>query len=612
MLDNLRHLLIGPPLPTQRLAHERLNKVRALAAFSPDALSSIAYANQEIYLGLVVAGSIGLYYAWPIGIAITILLGVLALSYYQTVHAYPSGGGSYTVARENLGALPGLIAAAALLIDYVLTAAVSLTAGVAAIASAFPALWPYRVELALVLLVIITVANLRGLRETGTLMAFPVYLFLGVYLPMLAIGLVRAVVEGPGSLELNAPSPIVAVTPFLILHTFAAGCTALTGIEAISNGVPAFKPPQTKNAGITLIVMALLMGILFVGSIGLMQYLAVVAGPDETILSALARRVLGYGVPYFIVQTATLLILAVAANTSFADFPRVASILARDGYLPHQFSQLGDRLVFSNGMIALAAVTGALIALFNGDAHALIPLFAVGVFLAFTLSQAGMVVHWIRQRGRAWQAKALANGLGMLTTLVTLLVVAVSKFVDGAWIVVVLIPVFVLVFHTIHNHYQEVARQLTLRGLPPSLKSLTAPRVVLPISGVHRGVLEALRYARSISNRVTAVYVEIDHDTAEKVRREWETWAPDVPLAVVPSPYRSTIGPLLEFLEQTDREHNDGLYATVVLPEFIPAHRWQYLLHNQTAWLLKLALIYQRRRFHHPRVIVDVPFYLRD
>ncbi len=612
MLDNLRHLLIGPPLPTQRLATERLNKVRALAAFSPDALSSIAYANQEIFLGLVVAGSLGLYYAWPIGIAITLLLGVLALSYYQTVHAYPGGGGSYTVARENLGPLPGLIAAAALLIDYVLTAAVSLTAGVAALASAFPGLWPYQVELALALLVVILLANLRGLRETGTLMAIPVYFFLIAYLPMLAIGVIKAIGSGPVPLESTAPAALVTLTPVLILHTFAAGCTALTGIEAISNGVPAFKPPETRNAGVTLIVMALLMGVLFVGSIGLTQYLGVVAGPDETILSALARQILGTSLPYYIVQIATLLILAVAANTSFADFPRVASILARDGYLPHQFSQLGDRLVFSNGMIALALVTGGLIVAFNGDAHALIPLFAVGVFLAFTLSQAGMVMHWMKQRGRAWRAKAAINGLGTFTTLVTLLVVGISKFVDGAWIVVLLIPVFVLGFRTIHRHYQEVARELTLRGLPPSLKPLAAPRVVLPISGVHRGVLEALRYAHSISNHVTAVYVESNHATAEQVRREWDTWASDVPLIIVPSPYRSTIGPLLEFLERTDREHNDGQYATVVLPEFIPARRWQYLLHNQTAWLLKLALVYQRRRFRHPRVIVDVPFYLRD
>jgi amino acid transporter len=612
MLDNLRHLLIGPPLPTQRLAAERLNKVRALAAFSPDALSSIAYANQEIFLGLVVAGAAGLHYAWPIGLAITVLLSVLALSYYQTVHAYPGGGGSYTVARENLGALPGLIAAAALLIDYVLTAAVSLTAGVAAIASAFPELWPYRVEIALALLVIITVANLRGLRETGTLMAFPVYFFLFVYLSMLAIGLVKAIGSRPIPLESTAPEPLVMLTPFLILHTFAAGCTALTGIEAISNGVPVFKRPESRNAGITLIVMAALMAVLFLGSIALAQYFAVVAGSQETILSALARQVLGFGLPYVVVQLATLLILAVAANTSFAGFPRLGSILARDGYLPHQFSQLGDRLVFSNGMLALAGLTGVLIIAFDGDSHALIPLFAVGVFLAFTLSQAGMVIHWFKQRGRAWHVKALINGLGMLTTLVTLLVVAISKFGEGAWIVALLIPLIVAAFEIVRGHYQEVARELTLRGLPPSLKPLAPPRVVLPISDVHRGVIAALRYARSISDNVSAVYVEVNPISTEKVRREWETWAPDVPLVVVPSPYRSTIGPLLEYLEQTDHEHNDGLYATVVLPEFIPARRWQYLLHNQTAGLLKLALIYQRRRFRHPRVVVDVPFYLRE
>ena len=612
MLDNLRHFFIGPPLPTQRLATERLNKVRALAAFSPDALSSIAYANQEIFLGLVVAGSIGLHYAWPIGIAISVLLGVLALSYFQTIYAYPNGGGSYTVARENLGALPGLITAAALLIDYVLTAAVSLTAGVAAIASAFPELWPYRVEIALGLLVIITVANLRGLRETGTLMAIPVYFFLIAYLSMLAIGLAKAIGGGPIPIESTAPDAIATLTPFLILHTFAAGCTALTGIEAISNGVPVFKWPESRNAGITLIVMAVLMAVLFLGSIALTQYFAVVAGSQETILSALARQVLGFGLPYVIVQVATLLILAVAANTSFAGFPRLASILAQDGYLPHQFSQLGDRLVFSNGMIALAGLTGVLIVTFNGDSHALIPLFAVGVFLAFTLSQAGMVVHWIKARGRSWQVKALINGLGMLTTLVTLLVVGLSKFGEGAWIVALLIPLIVVGFETVRGHYQEVARELTLRGLPPSLKPLVPPRVVMPISGVHRGVLEALRYARSISDNVTAVYVEVNPTVTEKVQREWETWAPDVHLVVVASPYRSTIGPLLDFIEQTDHDHNDGQYATIVLPEFIPAHRWQFLLHNQTAALLKLALIYKRRRFRHTHVIVDVPFYLRD
>ncbi|MGC9025415.1 MAG: APC family permease, partial [Chloroflexia bacterium] len=406
-MRSLRELVLGSPLPTGRLAMERLDKVRALAVFSPDALSSIAYANQEIYLGLAVAGAAGLRYSFPIALAITGLLLVLALSYFQTIHAYPGGGGSYTVARENLGAGFGLVAAAALLVDYLLTAAVSLTAGVAAMASAFPALWPYRTGLALLLLLIITLANLRGVRETGTLMAVPVYFFLASYLAMLAVGVVRALLEGPVSFASTAPPPAQPVSAFLILHTFAAGCTALTGIEAISNGVPAFRPPQSRNAGITLLVMALLMGTLFLGSIGLTQYFGVVAGPGETILSALAHRLFGSGWPYFLVQSALLLVLAIAANTSYADFPRLASILARDGYLPRQLSQLGDRLVFSNGIVLLGGLAGLLIILFGGDTHALIPLFAVGVFLAFTLSQAGMVVHWIRWRGPGWLPKAM-------------------------------------------------------------------------------------------------------------------------------------------------------------------------------------------------------------
>lgn len=611
MLSRIHELLIGPPLPTQQLGGQRLNKVRALAAFSPDALSSIAYANQEIFLGLVVAGAAGLVYSWAIGLAIAALLIMVALSYSQTVQAYPTGGGSYTVARENFGAQAGLIAAAALLIDYVLTAAVSLTAGVAAIASAFPGLWAYRVELALFFLVLITLANLRGLRESGTLMAVPVYLFLAAFLGMLAVGLVRALLSDPGSFQATAPPAQERVSTFRLLHTFASGCTALTGVEAISNGVPAFRPPEARNANRTLIVMAILMGTLFLGSIGLTQYFAVVAGPDETILSALARRILGSSGPYVVVQMATLLILVVAANTSFAGFPRLMSILAQDGYAPRQLSFLGDRLVFANGMIVLAGLTGVLIVGFKGDSHALIPLFAVGVFIAFTLSQAGMVVHWLRLRGPGWRVKALINGIGALATMATLIVVAISKFLEGAWIVMLMLPLLVMAFRTVKNHYQEIAQELTLHGLPPDIKPLPPPRVVLPVSGVHRGVIGALRYARSISDRVTAVYVEVNPGDAERVRREWEQWGQGVPLVVVPSPYRSIVGPLLEFLEQTDREHNDGQLASVLLPEFVPARWWQHLLHNQTAWLLKLALLYRRRRFGKVRAIIDVPMYLK-
>jgi amino acid transporter len=611
MFAHLKDFLIGPPLPTRQLGEKKLNKIRALAAFSPDALSSIAYANQEIYLGLLIAGSAGLVWASPIGLAIVIVLMIAAISYYQTIHAYPSGGGSYIVARSNLGTFPGLVAAGALLIDYVLTAAVSLTAGVAAIASAFPILWPHRVTFALILLGFIMLINMRGLRETGTLMSIPVYLFLFTYLPMLIYGFFVLWRDGPGTLAVTAPVASQPFTLFLLLHAFATGCTALTGIEAISNGVPAFKHPESDNAGKTLIVMAVLMGVLFLGSIGLTQYLAVIAGPQETILSALARRVLGNGPFYFIIQTTTLLILTVAANTSFADFPRVAAILAKDGFLPRQFTGLGDRLVFVNGIFMLAGATAVLIIAFNGDSHSLVPLFAVGAFLAFTLSQSGMVLHWWRERGPHWQLKMVANSIGALATGLTLFVVGITKFREGAWITIILIPGLVMMFLKVRAHYQEVAKELSLHGVPPSLKPVSASRVVIPISGVHRGIVDAVDFARGITNNVTAVYVELEPGDAEEVRKRWNHLWPDVPLVVVTSPYRSIIQPIIDFLDETDIQHNDGQQAAVVLPEFVPVKWWQALLHNQTAWLLKAALLYHRRKLGGQRVIIDVPYYLR-
>jgi len=611
MLNKFKDLITGPPLPTQQLESKRLNKFRALAAFSPDALSSIAYANQEIYLGLVVAGSVGLSLAWPIGLAITLLLIVVALSYYQTIQGYPSGGGSFIVARENLGVIPGVIAGAALLIDYLLTAAVSLTAGMDAIASAFPALWPYRVEMALGVLLVITLINLRGIQESGTVMAVPVYIFLFTYLGMLVYGGIQALTAGSIPLTITAPTASQPVTLILLLHTFSAGCTALTGIEAISNGVPSFKPPEIRNAGRTLIIMAILMGTLFISSIGLTQYLAVVAGPQETILSALARRLLGTSFAYYVIQASTMLILAVAANTSFAGFPRLAAILSRENFLPRQFSNLGDRLVFSNGIGYLAAGTALLIVLFRGNTHALIPLFAVGVFMAFTFSQAGMVVHWLRLRGSRWWGKALINGFGMLVTAATLIIVTISKFSQGAWITILLIPLIVTVFLSIRRHYQSVARQLSLNGLPPSLLPPPTPRVVVPISGVHRGVIEAVNFARSISDDVIALYIELEPGDCKNVKKDWESWWPDVPLVVKQSPYRSIISPLIDFLDETDLEHNDGQQAIVILPEFIPVHWWQGLLHNQAGWLIKAALLYRRRQHGYQQVIIDVPYHLR-
>jgi amino acid transporter len=533
MRDRIRHLLLGPPLPTRRFMYEKLGKVRGLAAFSPDALSSIAYANQEIFLGLSLAGGIGLSYSTPVALAITVLLSLVALSYLQTIHAYPSGGGSYAVARENLGTRLGLIAAASLIIDYMLTAAVSLTAGAAAIASAFPELWPYRVELSLLFLSVITLLNLRGLREMGLSMAFPVYLFLIGYMSMLAYGLILLVSHGPASLTAVAPKATQPLTLFLLLHAFSAGCTALTGIEAVSNGVPAFKPPEAKNAGRTLIIMAALMGILFLGSVGLTQALAVVPNPRETILSALARRLLGDSPLYFTVQAVTMLILVVAANTSFAGFPRLAALLAVDGFMPRQLANLGDRLVFTNGIMLLAMGTGALIVAFKGETHALIPLFAVGAFLAYTLSQLGMVVHWRRKRGRGWTLKAALNMIGASATGATLIILSASKFIEGAWITILLIPALTFGFQRIHSHYQTVSTQLRLtRPLPPSAEPPSSLRIVVPVAGVNRVTAYAIAYAKLMSKAVTAVYVELEPGTGRRILEEWRRWWPDIPLVV--------------------------------------------------------------------------------
>jgi amino acid transporter len=445
-------------------------------------------------------------------------------------------------------------------------------------------------------------------------MAVPVYLFLVTYLSMLAYGAVRLWIDGPTPMPIISSSITQVIEPvslLLVLHAFATGCTALTGIEAISNGVPAFNTPQSKNAGRTLIIMALLMGTLFVGSIGLTQFMGVVPGPEETILSALARRLLGNGILYLIIQLSTLLILTVAANTSFADFPRVGAILAGDGFLPRQLTGVGDRLVFTNGILSLALATGFLIILFGGDTHLLVPLFAIGAFLAFTLSQAGMVVHWFRERGRGWLVKTFFNGAGAIATGLTLLIVAFSKFTSGAWITILLIPMIVVVFLRVHKHYQAVRQQLTLHGLPPSLRPISPTRVVIPISGVHRGMVNAVLFARAISTNVTGVYVELESGSGNRVTKEWNEWWPDVPLVVIQSPYRSIVGPLLEYLDKTDQDHNDGQLAVVVLPEFVTKFWWQNLLHNQGALIIKAALLYGRRRSGLERIVIDVPYHLK-
>ncbi|MCL5429001.1 MAG: APC family permease [Chloroflexi bacterium] len=608
----LRTLLLGSPLPTAGLSHEKLGKFKGLATFSPDALSSIAYANQEIFLGLAVAGSAGLGYTFTLGLIITAILIVVAISYLQTIHEYPSGAGSYIVAKANLGDFPGLVAAAALMMDYLLVAAVSLTAGVEALASAFPVIWPYRIAIALLLLAFITILNMRGLQETGAVMSIPVYFFIGSFLIMIIFGLFRLFTSAPIPFPTTMPGPVQPLSIFILLRAFASGSTALTGVEAISNGVPAFKKPESKNAGITLIVMSILMGFLFLSTLGLSKYFGIVAVADETILSALSRQLFDNSILYYVIQISTLAMLAVAANTAFADFPRIAAILAGDRYLPSQLKALGDRLVFANGNLLLAAATAVLIIIFRGDSHSLIPLFAIGAFLAFTLSQAGMVRHWIRKKTKGWRTKAFINGLGTFTTGTVVVIVGVGKFIQGAWITLIIIPLTIWLFLVIHRHYEKIAQQLSLKGLPPELKPYPKLRFVMPISGVHRGIFHAVDFARSISKNLIAIYVEVEPGTGEKVRKKWEEWFPDIALKIVPSPYRSIIGPFIDFLDRYDVEANDGQLAGVILPEFVTEGFWSNILHNQLAWLIKFALLYRRRKKGYQQVIVDVPFHLRE
>jgi len=602
--------LVGSPLETQRLRHERLTKLKGLAVFACDALSSSAYATEEILRVLVFAGSAALAFTVPVSAAIVGLMAVVATSYYQTIHAYPSGGGAYIVAHENLGTLPGLVAAAALLVDYVLTVAVSISAGVAAITSALPRLYPYRVDLAVALVALITIGNLRGVRESGTIFAIPTYLFIFAFGTTILTGL-WTWLEGQLP-RVDRPETLAATHPltlFLVLRAFASGTAALTGVEAVSNGVQAFYPPEARNASRVLIAMVTLLGFFFFGTSFLAQEMGVLPREEETVVSQIARALFQGGWFYYVVQAATMLILVLAANTAFADFPRLSSILARDRYLPRQLANLGDRLVFANGILLLGATASFLIAVFRATVHNLIPLYMVGVFVSFTLSQAGMVRHWLASRSGPWRLQLAINGLGAACTALVGLEVAAVKFLDGAWITVFVIGSLVVFMQAIHRHYEDLKVQLSLeRAKPP--RPFRAHKVIVPVNNVHRGILEALRYAKAVSNDVTAVFVEIEPGAREEIERKWERWVPDVPLVVLPSPYRSVVGPILLYLDQVQREAGPDTALTVVLPEFVPRKWWHHLLHNQTALMLKFALLFRQRRLRRYKVLADVPYYL--
>ncbi len=591
-LDAIRRLLLGERLPTERAIHQRLAKVLALPVFASDAISSSAYATEEILLALVVAGAAGLDLAWWVAVAIAILFTVVAISYRQTVMAYPSGGGAYIVAHENIGVSAGLIAAAALLTDYVLTVAVSVAAGIAAIISAFPNLAGDRVLLCVLAIATITAANLRGAKESGKLFAPPVYLFIASVATLVILGAVRGPADHAAAAS-TASLPVThSITIVLLLRAFASGCAALTGIEAISNGVPAFRPPESRNAATTLVWMTGICIFGFLGITALSQTYHIV--PDttghQTVLSMIGRAVFGSGPLYLVLQVSTAAILILAANTSFADFPRLSSILARDGFAPRQLANLGDRLVFSNGIVLLGVFSCGLIVFFGGLTHLLIPLYAVGVFVAFTLSQAGMVIHWYRLRDRHWHVKAVVNALGAFATGVVLIVVASAKFTHGAWIIMLVVPAIVLAFMKIHHHYRSLAAALSIEGYRPPRAIRHAVIVLVP--GIHKGVLTALRYAQSLAQDVEAVYVEIDPRETPRLQEHWRELRLGVPLTVLRSPWRSLAEPIIQYT-RTLRAERKVEFVTVVLPEFVTTRWWHRLLHNQSGLMLKLALMWQ-------------------
>lgn len=622
--NNWRQWLIGHPLQTADAHNQTIGKAIGLAVFASDALSSTAYATQEIMIILAIASAGALQYVFPISIAITVLMAIVAISYEQTIHAYPGGGGAYIVARDNLGELPAQAAGAALLTDYILTVAVSISSGVAQIVSAFPMFYQYRVPIAIALVFFVMTINLRGVKESGVLFSIPTYFFLITMVLAIGVGFVKffsgtlgTVVNPP---EMEIVGVVSVVTPFLLLHAFSSGTAALTGIEAISNGITAFKEPRSKNAGITLIWMASILGTLFLSISFLSGKIGAVPSEIETVISQLARTIFGgQGFMYLALIAGTTIILIMAANTAFADFPRLGALQANDGYLPRQLTFKGSRLVYSRGIVTLAIMASLLILIFQANVTKIIPLYAIGVFLSFTLSQAGMAKRWWKSGrlkvdeelvetgstihfDKAWKYKMIINGFGAICTFIVMIIFAVTKFKDGAWIVVVIIPLLITTFLAIHQHYKKLAAKLSLEQYTNTIR-VNKHRILVLIAGVHRGSLAALAYARSLGPDVTAIHVSTDPVESDKLREKWAMFGEGTRLVILNSPYRLLLEPVMDYIQKllTFRMPNEIL--TVVVPQFVTSHWWENLLHSQTAMLLRYGLI-----FKSGIVIIEVPY----
>ena len=623
---SLRSLLIGSPLPTHEEAHQTISKKVGLAVFASDALSSTAYATEAILEVLAFAGVAVLWVSIPISAAIILLLAIVTISYEQTIHTYPGGGGAYIVSRDNLGEMQAQVAGAALLTDYILTVSVSISAGMAQLTSGFPALYPYRVEIAVGVVFLMMLINLRGVKESGITFAIPTYFFLVITIVTLGIGFYKYIAGSLGVVTGVTPAEtgvLQGLTFFLILRAFASGCTALTGVEAISNGIPAFKEPKSRNAGITLIWMSVILSVMFFGITFLANRIGARFSWTETVISQLGRTIWGAGPLWYALLGATTLILILAANTSFADFPRLGALQAADGFLPRQLTYRGSRLVFTFGIVSLAVFSSLLIIIFHAETTALIPLYAIGVFLSFTLSQIGMATRWrkssrlkegeeIVQQGGVvrydpkWRLKLVINTIGAIVTAIVTVVFAIAKFTQGAWVVVLLIPVLVLIFFRIHYYYRDLARYLSLAdfGAPTRVKR---NRVLLLVSSVHRGVLHSLRYASSLSEDITALYVATDPAEAENFKRKWDQWGNGVRLVVIDSPYRQLIEPLIGYINKMAADRQPQEMLTIVVPHFVPTHWWQNFLHMNTAMILRTALLRQKNI-----VVMEIPYHIRD
>lgn len=592
-IARIKKVFIGHPLPTAHLEHERLPKTQALAIFASDALSSVAYATEEILLVLATAGLAATSFTGGIALAIAILLWIVAYSYRQTIFHYPQGGGTYRVSKDNFGNIPALIAGSALMIDYVLTVAVSISAGVSAVTSAFPSLYPLRVDLALFALLFISVVNLRGTRESAAVFALPTYFFIGCIFTMLGVGVYRVLIGAPPVEPVAGylPTVVQPIGNLLLLRAFSSGCSAMTGTEAISDGVSAFKAPQAKNAAFTLMWMALILSVMFLGISFLAQHYHILPRTGETVISQLARAVVGRGWFYYFIQAATALILFLAANTSYSDFPRLAYFMAIDRFLPRQFVYRGDRLAFSTGIVALALLSGILIYLVRADVHRLIPLYAVGVFMSFTFSQAGMFKRWLTKKEPGWKQGMVINGIGALTTGLVAIIIAVSKFLTGAWMVVFLLPFFVVTFMGINVHYERVAKYLALKGKPVIKESEGPTKALILISGVNRATEKLVEYALSVSPDVTALHVTDDLESAKSLEKEWNALELSIPLVILESPFRSLVGPILKYLDKIQKETTVPI--TIIISAFVPHHWWEYLLHNQDGLRLLIALFFR-------------------